>query len=209
MMHFDQSDPLCDSLDGIIYAKNHGADNVELNACAGKTKDWNLHWPEGPHANHYDFIFVRRTITGKEKRREMTPAEKERNVFDWDENAIPRWRKTLVADHRMISRQKPATITRRSYQCVVRGLAPVVEAKTAKYQYMQYAARLVNAVKAGGVKGKAKIQVLITIPYWRGKVVALHGAGALVIALPHGARKPADWSHYYPEYIDRVSGSFK
>jgi hypothetical protein len=203
-MHFDQSNPLCDSLDGIIYAKNHGAATVELNSSAGKTKVWDLHWPEGPSANHYNFIFVRRTIRGKEKRREMTHAEKTRNVMDWDENAIPKWRKTLVADHRMISRQKPATITRRSYQCRVRGLVPVVEAKSGVYRFASYATRLVNSMKAAGVN-HPRIQVLATIPYWRGKVVAFHGAAAHVILLPHRAKKPSDLAEYRP-YIDTISG---
>ena len=205
-MHFDQANPLCDSLDGIIYAKNHGASTVELNSSAGKTKDWDLHWPEGPAANHYGFIFVRYTITGKEKRREMTADEKQRNVMDWDESQIPKWRKTLVKDSRMISHQKPATTARRSYQCRVRGLVPLVEAKSGVYQYPAYATRLVGAMKGVGIK-VPHIQVLATIPFWREKVVSFHNAGAHVILLPHGAPRPPDLARYRP-YIDTISGSW-
>lgn len=207
-VHFKQSDPRCDSLWGInlVADMDPVERDLDLNACAGAKTDWNLHWPDGPLSNHYGYMFVRYNWRGKEVRREMTFDEKHRPVMQWKDSGIQRWRKTLEPGKSVESKQKPATVKKRSYQCRVRGVRPHWELKSAQYRYPSMAERIVYAITASGFK-KATVMVLATIPYWRGKCMSASLAGAHVTLLAHDAPRPVDLLDWF-EYINNVSGSW-
>src|SRR5690349_24843286 len=95
-VHLPWNDPRCDTIALLNMIARQGRRFGDFNACVSADDTaWNLHWPEGPRLNHYDWIWTgRRTrILRREIRRPMTGAELRRDVDQWRDAQIVRWRR--------------------------------------------------------------------------------------------------------------------
>jgi hypothetical protein len=202
-VHVTWRDPRCDTLALLNMAARQGRRFVDLNACVSKDDTaWNLHWPEGPKLNHYDWIWTgRRTrFLRREIRRPMTGEELHRNVEAWHDAGIARWRRARRGG------PKPATVRRRQRQAKRRGVIPCWELKSRAFAEAEVAQRLVDDVNSSRWPGF--YMALVTMRLWGQKARAIHTAGGQFALLAHGAPKPADLEHWRP-YITRIWGSFR
>jgi hypothetical protein len=137
-VHITWRDPRCDTLALLNMAARQGRRFVDLNACVSKDDTaWNLHWPEGPKLNHYDWIWTgRRTrFLRREIRRPMTGEELHRNVEAWHDAGIARWRRARRGG------PKPATVRQRQRQAKRRGVIPCWELKSRAFAEAEVAHR--------------------------------------------------------------------
>lgn len=200
--HLLQSDPRCDTLEMLNMAARRGEKYVDCNACASADDTaWNLHWPEGPRLNHYDWMWTgKRTIFGREKRRPMTAGELARNVGQWSDAGISRWRRGARGGPR------PATVRKRQRQAKRRALYVCWELKSRSFAYLDVAERIVEDVRASG--WPAFFMSLVTMREWGQKARAIKQAGGQFALLAHNAPKPPDFDQWHP-YVERVWGEFR
>lgn len=200
--HLPWQDPRCDTLQLLNMAARHGVKFVDCNACVSADgTSWNLHWPEGPRLNHYDWIWTgRRTWYGREIRRPMTSEELRRPVHLWHDAGIARWRRGSSGG------VKPATVAKRQRQAKRRGVIICWELKSRAYAHADVAERIVEDVRASRHPGF--FMALVTMRDWGQKARAIHQAGGQFALLAHGASRPADLDLWRP-YITRIWGSFR
>jgi hypothetical protein len=201
-VHLPWDDPRCDTLEILNIAARHGRRFVDCNACvSADDTSWNLHWPSGPRLNHYDWIWTgKRTWYGREKRRPMTAAELSRNVGQWSDAGISRWRRAKHGGPR------PATVAKRQRQAKRRSVTICWELKSRAYAETEVAQRIVEDVERSG--WPALFMTLVTMRGWGQKARAIHSAGGQFALLAHGAPEPTDLDMWRP-YITRVWGSFR
>lgn len=201
-VHLNWKDPRCDTVAILNLTARQGRRFVDCNACRSKDgTSWNLHWPNGPRLNHYDWYWTgRRTRFGREIRRPMTPAELSRDVDQWTDAEISRWRRARRGG------PKPRTVYERQKQARRRGVFICWELKSRDYGQADYAEKFMAAVAAS--KWPAFVMTLVTMAHWGPKLRAFKQAGAQTALLAHNAPRPADLDHWSP-YIDRVWGTFR
>lgn len=195
--HVPQWDPRCDTLYVLLLARWHRI-CADMNAVAGKTSDWNLHWPDGPGANNFTHIIDAHTG----KLRPMTLEELHRPVDQWDDAEIFRW-------HKRVGRRwvHPFTVRQRQRQARLLGVYVTWELKSRSYREPSIAARFVAQVRAAG--GRWCVMTLVTMAFWAEKLGVFHHAGAGTALLAHGAVRPGDLHLYSPAVIDRIWGNFR
>ena len=200
--HLPQSDPRCDTLEMLNMAARRGVKFADCNACvSADDTSWNLHWPEGPRLNHYDWIWTgRRNRFGREIRRPMTPAELARNVGQWSDVGISRWRRGPRGGPR------PATVAKRQRQAKRRSVYICWELKSRSYAHVDVAERIVEDVRNSG--WPAFFMALVTMREWGQKARAIKQAGGQFALLAHGAPKPPDFDQWHP-YVERIWGDFR
>jgi hypothetical protein len=200
--HLPWDDPRCDTLELINMIARRGGRFGDFNACvSADDTSWNFHWPDGPKLNHYTWIWTgRRTrILRREIRRPMTDAELHRDVDQWPDPGIARWRR---GRHGGV---KPATIAKRQRQAKRRGVIICWELKSRAFAEAEVAERIVEDVRSSG--WPAFYMALVTMRLWGQKARAIHNAGGQFALLAHGAPKPADLGQFSP-YITHVWGRF-
>jgi hypothetical protein len=198
--HVPWRDPRCDTLALLNMAARRGEKFVDLNVCASADyTGWNLHWPEGPLLNHYDWIATGRRRWGREIRRPMTHAELHRPVDQWADEDIARWRRARRGG------PKPAQCSKRQRQANRRALIPCWELKSRHFAEADVAEKLVEQINAQG--REAFYMTLVTMRKWGEKARAIHNAGGQFALLAHGAPKPADLDKWRP-FITQVWGRF-
>jgi hypothetical protein len=201
--HLPQSDPYCDTVAMLNMAARRGYRYVDCNACvSADDTSWNLHWPEGPRLNHYDWIWTgRRTrFLRREIRRPMTQVELSRNVGLWSDAAISRWRRGARGGPR------PATVLKRQRQAKRRAVIICWELKSRAYAHDDVAERIVEDVNASG--HPAFYMALVTMYGWREKARAIQKAGGQFALLAHGAPRPSDLENWRP-FLSAIWGSFR
>jgi hypothetical protein len=201
-VHLPWYDPRCDTLALLDAIAREGRRFGDFNACASADDtSWNLHWPEGPKLNHYDWIWTgKRRWNGREIRRPMTDEELHRNVGQWHDAGIARWRRAERGG------PKPATVAKRQRQAKRRGVIICWELKSRTYTDPEVAQRLVDDVERS--KWQAFYMALATMRGWGQKARAIHQAGGQFALLAHGAPRPADLDMWRP-YITRIWGNFR
>lgn len=201
--HLRQSDPRCDTVTVLNMAarRRPGRRVADMNAVAGKTTDWNLHWTEGPWLNHFTHIVEAKTG----RLRELTPTERHRPVDEWDDGEILRWRKNIGTE-RHPKWVRPFTCAERQRQANLRGVTIAWELKSRQYGLAGIANRFVKAV--GAVGGRWFVMTLVNMKAWAGKLTAFHNAGRQTALLAHGQPKPDSLSIYHPGVIDVILGRF-
>lgn len=200
--HLPWEDLRCDTLEMLNMAARRGVKFVDCNACASADDTaWNLHWPEGPRLNHYTWIWTgRRTrILRREIRRPMTGAELARDVVQWSDAGISRWRRNERGG------PKPATVARRQKQAKRRAVHICWELKSRAFAHDDVAERIVEDVQRSG--WDAFFMALVTLRDWGQKARAIHNAGGQFALLAHDAPKPADLDQWRP-YITAIWGRF-
>lgn len=201
--HLPWDDPRCDTLEILNMAARRGAKFVDCNACvSADDTSWNLHWPDGPRLNHYDWIWTgRRTrFLRREIRRPMTDVELGRDVDRWSDVGISRWRRGPRGG------PKPATVAKRQRQAKRRAVRICWELKSRAYAHVDVAERIVEDVRASG--WDAFFMALVTLRFWGEKARAIHTAGGQFALLAHDAPRPADLETWRP-FITRIWGNFK
>jgi hypothetical protein len=201
-VHVPWDDPRCDTVALLNLTARLGRRFVDCNACRSKDgTSWNLHWPEGPRLNHYDWIWTgkRTRILRREIRRPMTEEELRRDVNQWPDGGIARWRSGRRGG------PKPATVARRQRQAKRRRVIICWELKSRDYGEADYAERLVDDVERSG--WPAFFMTLVTMHNWGPKLRAVHRAGGQTALLAHGAPRPLDLEQWRP-FIDRIWGRF-
>lgn len=201
--HLPQSDLRCDTLH-VLFMAHRGSGFADMNACSLLDSDANLHWPEGPGRNHYDWIWTGRYDEhGHEIRRPMTQTELHRPLIEWPEARYLRWRQGPTGGH------KPATVATRQEQAKRLGVTICWELKSRAYRSSVRARRFVAAVKASG--HTAYYMTLVTMRGWGRKLRAFKQAGGQTALLAHGAKKTLRIRallRIYRPYIDRIWGHF-
>lgn len=200
--HLPWSDPRCDTLAFLNIIARRGQRFGDFNACvSADDTSWNLHWPEGPRLNHYDWIWTgRRTrFLRREIRRPMTHAELSRDVDRWPDAQIARWRRAKRGG------VKPATVAKRQRQAKRRAVIICWELKSRAYAEAEVAERIVEDVQRSGWPGF--FMALVTMRLWGQKARAIQQAGGEFALLAHGAPKPADLDKWRP-FITHVWGRF-
>lgn len=201
-VHLLWDDPRCDTLAILNLAARHGRRYVDCNACVSRDgTSWNLHWPNGPRLNLYDWIWTgRRTrILRREIRRPMTEAELSRDVERWYDSQIARWRRAKRGG------PKPATCGDRNRQARNRRVIICWELKSRAYAEAEVAERLVEDVEAS--RWPAFYMALVTMRAWGPKARAIHNAGGQFALLAHNAPKPDDLDKWRP-FITQIWGRF-
>lgn len=204
--HLKQSNGRCDTVTVLNMAAKHAKGHrfADMNACALKDGDANLHWPAGPAMNHYDHIAIGKDANGKEKRRPMTKAELHRPVIEWKTEDFLRWRRGPSGGPR------PATVAMRQKEAADRGVIICWELKSREYRVAANGTRFVSAVVDS--KHKAYYMTLVTMAFWGPKLRAFKNAGGETALLAHGVRKTptieAGLVRFGPS-IDRIWGSFR
>jgi hypothetical protein len=200
--HLPWDDPDCDTLAFLTWLARHGWRFGDFNACvSADDTSWNLHWTEGPRLNHYDWIWTggRTRILRREIRRPMTDEELRRDVAQWHDAGISRWRRAKRGG------PKPATVAQRQRQAKRRGVIICWELKSRRYADPEVAARIVEDVRASG--GQGFFMALVTMRLWGQKARAIHQAGGQFALLAHSAPRPPDLGEWRP-FITRIWGHF-
>lgn len=196
--HVPWYDPRCDTLALLNLAARRGEKYVDLNACvSADDTGWNLHWCDGPIKNHYDWIWTGKRRWGREVRRPMTRAELHRNVDEWHDEEIARWRRARRGG------PKPAQCSKRQRQVNRRALIACWELKSRAFAEADVAEKLVEQINAQG--REAFYMALVTMRAWGPKARAIHNAGGQFALLAHGAPKPDDFEKFKP-FIKHVWG---
>lgn len=199
--HLSWRDPRCDTLEFLNMAARNGRRFVDCNACVSADDTaWNLHWPEGPRLNHYDWIWTGKRRFFREVRRPMTQGELNRNVGRWSDAGIARWRRGKRGGPR------PATVLKRQRQAKRRSVYICWELKSPAFAHADVAERIVEDVRASG--WPAFFMALVTMRGWQGKARAIHQAGGQFALLAHNAPRPADLDSWRP-YLSAIWGSFR
>jgi hypothetical protein len=201
--HLPWDDPDCDTLAFLTWLARHGWRFGDFNACVSADgTSWCLHWTNGPKLNHYDWIWTgRRTrILRREIRRPMTDEELHRDVDQWHDAGIARWRR---AEH---GGPKPATCGKRNRQAKRRGVIICWELKSRHFADDEVAQRLVDDVRAS--KWPAFYMALVTMRLWGQKARAIHNADGQFALLAHDAPKPDDLDRWRP-FITQIWGGFR
>ena len=204
--HLKQSNGRCDTVTVLNMAAKHskGHRYADMNACALKDGDANLHWPVGPALNHYDHIWTgKKDAKGKEIRRPLTKPERRKPVVEWTTEEFLRWRRGASGG------PKPATVAMRQVEAKDRGVIICWELKSREYRVAANAQRFVDAVM--GSKHKAYYMTLVTMAFWGPKLRAFKNAGGETALLAHGVRKTAKIATGLDTFgpsIDRIWGSF-
>lgn len=199
--HLSWRDPRCDTLEFLNMAARNGRRYVDCNACVSADDTaWNLHWPEGPRLNHYDWLWTGKRRFFREVRRPMTQAELNRNVGQWSDAGISRWRRGRRGGPR------PATVLKRQRQAKRRSVYICWELKSRAFTHPDVAARIVEDVRASG--WPAFYMALVTMAGWREKARAIQQAGGQFALLAHGAPRPADLDAWRP-YLSAIWGTFR
>lgn len=200
-VHADWDDPICDTVALLDRAARLGRRFVDMNTCVSADHTgWNLHWPEGPRLNGFHWIWTgRRTrILRREIRRPMTDDELRRDVIDWHDSQIARWRRARHGGRR------PGTVALRQKQARKRRVYICWETKSRAYEEPENAERLVEDCRASGWPA---FFMTLCIGAWGPKLRAIHNAGGQTALLAHGYPKPVDLAQWRP-YIDAIWGRF-
>lgn len=202
--HLKQSNGRCDTITVLrMAAKQPGRlKYADMNACALKDDDANLHWPAGPAKNHYDHIATK-DANGREKRRPMTKSELHKPVIEWTRDEFLTWRRGPSGGPR------PATVAMRQVEAKKLGVIICWELKSRQYRIRANAERFVAAVEAS--KHKAYYMTLVTMAFWGPKLRAFKNAGGETALLAHGVRKTAAIEAGLVTFgpsIDRIWGDF-
>jgi hypothetical protein len=206
--HALQSDPRCDQVALLDYARKHSK-VADFNAVAGKIRTlrngaktathWNLHWADGPGKNHYHFIWTgKRNRRGQEIRRAMTREELNRNVNQWNDLDILRWRKTLRPT-KGVGRHKPATVRTRAWQARFRGVTMGWELKSREYGTDPMLA-VTFKQQATVPGGRFFVFTLTSMANYHGKMVYFHRAGVPTLLSVH-TPKPHDYERTTKPYV--------
>jgi hypothetical protein len=200
-VHLPWDDPRCDTLEILNMAARQGRRYVDCNTCVSADDTaWNLHWAEGPRLNHYDWIWTGKRRWGREVRRPMTDAELRRNVHEWSDDEIRRWRRARHGG------RKPATVRQRQRQAKRRSVIICWELKSRAFAEADVAERIAEDVRASG--WPAYFMALVTMRLWGQKARAIHQAGGQFALLAHGEPKPSAFDTWKP-YITEVWGRFR
>lgn len=203
--HLKQSNGRCDTITVLHMAANHPGKlkYADMNACALKDDDANLHWPAGPGKNHYDHIATGKDSNGRETRRRMKRAELNKPVIEWTREEFLTWRRGPRGGPR------PATVAMRQAEAKKLGVIICWELKSREYRVGAHAQRFVRAVVDS--KHKGYYMTLVTMAFWGPKLRAFKNAGGETALLAHGVRKTtriaAGLDTFGPS-IDRIWGSF-
>jgi hypothetical protein len=205
--HLEQKDGRCDTVTVLNMATQHKKDRhgqvyADMNACALKDGDANVHWADGPFKNHYDHLA---TVDehGRETRREMTEEEKHRPVAKWTTEEFLRWRRGKSGGPR------PFTVAMRQKQAADLDVVICWELKSRLYQSAKRAERFVKAVEDSN--HKAYYMTLVTMAAWGPKLKAFKEAGGQTALLPHNARKTPTREarlEIFKPHIDRYWGNW-
>jgi len=204
--HLKQSNPRCDTVTVLNMAKKHkeGERFADMNACALKDGDANVHWPDGPKKNHYDHLWNgERDKDGREVRLEMTDEELHRPLHEWTVDEFLMWRRGKTGGPR------PATVRMRQKEAAARGVIICWELKSRRYRNKTHAVRFVQSVEA--TEHTAYYMTLVTMAFWGPKLTAFKLAGGETALLPHGARKTTEIEAKLDKFasgIDRFWGSW-
>jgi hypothetical protein len=205
--HLKQKNPRCDTVTVLNMAAKHkqGQRFADMNACALKDGDANMHWPGGPAKNHYEHLWTgKKDANGKEIRRPMTKAEKDKPLIKWTTEEYLMWRRGMTGGPR------PATVAMRQKEAEARGVIICWELKSREYRVAANANRFFAAVKESG--HKAYYMTLVTMAFWGPKLKAFKQAGGETALLAHDAKKTATIAaslKSFDPFIDRVWGSFR
>jgi len=205
--HLKQSNRRCDTVTVLHMATKHKPDKrgqvyADMNACALKDGDANVHWADGPLKNHYDHLA---TVDehGRETRTEMTDEEKHRPVAQWTTDDFLRWRRGKSGGPR------PFTVAMRQKQAAALDVVICWELKSRHYQSAKRAERFVKAIENSN--HKAYYMTLVTMAAWGPKLKAFKEAGGQTALLPHEARKTPTIEvklEVFKPHIDRFWGSW-
>lgn len=183
--HLKQSDPRCDTFYVLRQARLRRG-WADCNACPLLDDDANVHWPDGPAKNQYDWIWTgRRDRRGREIRREMSPDEKHRPTHLWTAQQFLRWRRGPKGG------PKPKLVRQRQRQAALLRVKIAWDVKGQVYgNQPSAAARLVRNVRRGG--GYGVFFVLANGFNWKQKCQNLKRGGGLVALNAYRQPKPGD-----------------
>lgn len=202
--HLLARDPKCDTVTVLNMAarRRPGRRYADMNAVAGKHSDWNLHYPNGPEANH--FTHRVNPATGRFER--MPESLRHVDVDRWEDHQILGWRKN-VGTARRPKWVRPFTVEQRQRQARRRFVVVGWELKSREYgTNPALAARFAAAANRAG--GRWFAMTLVTMAFWAEKLTNFHRVGAPTGLLAHDARRPSDLDVYYPRVIDAILGRF-
>lgn len=202
--HLPWRDPRVDTVT-VLNMAARGSGYADMNACALADGDANVHWADGPTKNHYDHIWTgRKDRNGREIRRPMTQAEKDRKLIDWTVAEFLTWRRGAHGGPR------PHTVEMRQRQARKRAVTVCWELKSRQYRQAARARRFVAAVRRAG--GVAYFMTLASMPYWGPKLRAFKQAGGETALLAHDvkltAARETTLARFRP-FIDRIWGDFR
>jgi hypothetical protein len=204
--HLRSSNLRCDTVTVLNMAARHDAGQrfADMNACALKDGDANVHWPDNPVKNHYDHIWTgERNLDGSEVRRPMTDEEREKHLIDTTTEEFLSWRRSMKGG------PHPATVAMRQQEAIARDVIICWELKSRAYQRSEDANRFVLSVTESG--HIAYYMTLVTMAFWGQKLTAFKLAGGETALLAHGVTKTkaiADKLVEFEAGIDRIWGDW-
>lgn len=206
--HREARDPKCDTVSVLNLAALLRW-NADMNAVEGLDDDWNLHYPEGPEANHFTH-----RATGRYRRRfgrrveilERIPVElRHKPIAETPTSQIRLWRKN-VGSTRRPRWVPPFTCAQRQVQANRRHVTVGWELKSRGYADPVAAIKFV--ARMAKVGGRWFPMTLVNMWGWAQKLTGFHNAGRQPVLLAHGEPRPAELDQYYPGAIAAISGKF-
>lgn len=203
--HLLARDPKCDTVTVLNMAarKRPGLRNADMNAVAGTYSDWNLHYPDGPEANH----FTHRINPTTKTLERMPEGLRDVAITRWQDDQIRAWRKNIRTEVKP-KWVRPFTVEERQRQARRRLVTVGWELKSRAYGTQPALAhRFVAALNRAG--GRWFVMTLVSMKLWAEKLTNFHLAGAQTGLLAHDAPRPRDLARYDPSVIDAILGSFQ
>lgn len=205
--HLEARDPRCDT----VVVLNMAARRIirkrfaDMNACAGADADWNLHFPDNMHKNHFTEIIDK----NNGRRRPCTHAEANRPVIEIPKHDMVRYRKN-VGSKRRPRWVRPFTVAERNRQAKRRWVRICWEIKSRAYATNPaLAKRFAAAIKATG--WGSYYMTLVSMWGFGLKLKHFKEAGEQTALLGHDHRlstAEANELRGYYHWIDRQWGAF-
>lgn len=201
-VHRRWSDPLTDTF-RLLWIAFKTTGWVDINVIPLLDVDAAGHWPGRVDWNHWTWIWTgRRTRTGREIRRRLTDAERQKDSIHW---TWAEYSKLRTAER---GGPKPKTAFQFQRRARRLGVAIAWDVKGTAYgRRPELAGRLVASVRAAG--GRHCFFVLADTAGWWLKIINLGKAGAQVAVNRHGAPCPtAERIQQVTPYADAWWGSW-